>query len=109
MGGELDVTKFEDVAGLLISILVAFLFIIPVMMMVWFAPALIVINKMPLFKAMAMSFKACLVNMLPFLIYSIVMGILFCIASIPLGLGFLVMIPVMYASIFTSYRDIFID
>ncbi len=109
MGGEPDITSMEDAAGILISILLACLFIVPVMMMAWFAPPLIVLNKTPLFKAMAMSFKACLVNIVPFLIYGIVLMVLMFIAMIPLGLGLLVIIPVMYASIFISYKDIFID
>jgi uncharacterized membrane protein len=46
-------------------------------------------------------------NILPFLIYGLIslgFGIL---ASIPLGLGWLVLAPVIGTSIYTSYRDIY--
>jgi uncharacterized membrane protein len=45
--------------------------------------------------------------MLPFLLYGIVMIVLAILASIPLGLGLLVLIPVMLASMYTAYRDIY--
>jgi uncharacterized membrane protein len=57
--------------------------------------------------AMRMSFVGCLKNVLPFLLYGIVMLILSFLAAIPVGLGFLILFPVMMASMYTSYRDIF--
>ena len=56
---------------------------------------------------MGQSFRACLKNIVPFLLYGIVFFFLFVLAAIPLGLGFLVVIPVLIASIYTSYRDVF--
>lgn len=108
-GVEPDINNIEDASGILISILVAMMFIIPVIMLSWFAPPLIVINKVPLFKAMTMSFRACVLNIVPFLVYGLVTFALCIIAAIPLGLGFLVLAPILYASIFRSYKDIFID
>ena len=45
--------------------------------------------------------------MIPFTLYSLVLLVLAVIAAIPLGLGFLVLIPVAIASIYAAYRDIF--
>jgi uncharacterized membrane protein len=56
---------------------------------------------------MKASFAGCLKNMLPFLLYGIVLTIAGVLASIPLGLGWLVLGPVIVASIYTGYRDIY--
>jgi uncharacterized membrane protein len=59
--------------------------------------------------ALKESFVGCLRNILPFLVYSIVVLVLGIVASIPLGLGWLVLGPVLIASVYTAYRDIFGD
>jgi uncharacterized membrane protein len=56
---------------------------------------------------MKTSFYACLKNIVPFLIYGVIAVVLCLIAAIPFGLGFLVVGPVLFASIYTGYRDIF--
>jgi uncharacterized membrane protein len=53
------------------------------------------------------SFFACLKNILPFLVYGIVGLVLFFVSAIPLLLGWLVFGPVMTATLYTSYRDVF--
>ena len=58
---------------------------------------------------MKASFVACLKNILPFFVYSVIATLLALVASIPMGLGWLVLGPVMAASLYTSYRDIFFD
>jgi uncharacterized membrane protein len=58
---------------------------------------------------MKASFIACLKTIVPFLVYSVIALLLALIASIPFGLGWLVLGPVMAASLYTSYRDIFFD
>jgi uncharacterized membrane protein len=45
--------------------------------------------------------------MLPFLVYSLVVFGLAIVAFIPLGLGWLVLGPVSFASVYTAYRDIY--
>ena len=54
------------------------------------------------------SFSGCLKNMLPFLLYGVVLFVLSILASLPLLLGWLVLGPVFGASIYTSYRDIYL-
>lgn len=98
-----------DPATLLLPVMIALALIMPLYMLVWFAPALIVLHKVPVFKAMGMSFKACLKNIIPFLIYGVILLVLMIVATIPLGLGFLVLGPVMFAAMFVSYKDIFVD
>jgi uncharacterized membrane protein len=57
--------------------------------------------------ALKASFFGCLKNLIPFLLYGIVLLVLAMIATIPFGLGWLVLGPVMIASIYRSYRDIY--
>ena len=45
--------------------------------------------------------------MVPFLIYGMISAVLLVLAMIPLGLGLLIMIPTMTASLYVSYKDIF--
>jgi uncharacterized membrane protein len=99
-------------AGLSItSLLIAMLLIaglsVPLYMASWFAPALIVLDDVPPWAALKASFVVCVRNWIPFLVYSVVLLVLCLVAVIPLGLGFLVLIPVVAASVYTSYRDIF--
>jgi uncharacterized membrane protein len=93
-----------------LSILVMSLFMIPLIMLFWFAPALIVLHDdVGIIEAMKLSFLGCLKNMLPFLIYGIVGFILMMLATLPLALGWLVLGPVLFGTIYASYKDIFLE
>jgi len=54
------------------------------------------------------SFFGCLKNILPFLIYGLILMVASFIATIPLLLGWLVLGPVIGASVYTAYRDIYL-
>lgn len=89
--------------------LVAMALSIPIYMALWFAPALVVLRGLAPVAAVKESFFGCLKNLVPFLIYGIVLLVLGIVAAIPLGLGWLVLGPVAIASIYVAYRDIFGD
>lgn len=95
----------------ILSMLIALLLLtglsVPLYMAVWFAPALIVLHDIAPIAALKASFYACLNNWIPFLIYSVVLLVLCVLAAIPAGLGYLVLLPVLAASVYTAYRDIF--
>ena len=80
---------------------------LPLLMLIWFAPLLVVFNGLPPVEAMKLSFTACLKNVVPFLVYGVAILVLWFIASIPLLLGLLVLLPVLFCSVYASYRDIF--
>ncbi|MCW8908346.1 MAG: BPSS1780 family membrane protein [Sedimenticola sp.] len=80
---------------------------LPLMMAYWFAPALVAMEGMSALAAMRMSFSGCLKNILPFLLYGVIALLLFVVGAIPVGLGLLIVLPVITASVYTSYRDIF--
>ncbi|HWH41717.1 MAG TPA: BPSS1780 family membrane protein, partial [Usitatibacter sp.] len=95
--------------SLLLGVLVALALTVPLLAAYWFAPALIVLNGMKAVPAMKASFHGCFRNLMPFLVYSIVMLVLAILAAIPVGLGFLVWIPLAISSTYTAYRGIFTD
>lgn len=91
----------------MLAMLVVLALSVPLYMALWFAPPLIVFHDMAPGAAMQASFFACLKNVIPFLLYGVSLVALSVIAAIPFGLGFLVLAPVVMASIYTAYRDIF--
>ncbi|MES9899712.1 MAG: BPSS1780 family membrane protein [Sedimenticola sp.] len=92
---------------IVLAVLVGIGLSIPLMMLSWFAPALIALEGMSAIAAMKLSFIGCVKNILPFLLYGVIMLIFMIIGSIPVGLGLLVVIPIMFASMYTAYRDIY--
>lgn len=95
------------IAGLFVVLIIIALFI-PVTMAVWFAPALVMFDSVEPMTALKWSFLGCLRNMGAFLVYGIVWMLLAIVATIPLGLGWLLLGPVTIASVYTAYRDIFL-
>ena len=93
--------------GLLLAVLVALVLLLPLIMAYWFAPTLVIFHGLGAVDAMKLSFTACLRNLLPFTVYSLISMVLLVLAAIPFGLGLLVMIPTMTASLYVSYKDIF--
>ena len=106
MFGE-DVVATAASEGFLLATLVGLAVLAPLMMAYWFAPILVVFHDMKAVEAMKISFVACLRNVLPFTVYSLITMVLMLLAAMPLGLGLLVMIPTMTASLYASYKDIF--
>ena len=107
-GGQPDLAAMTAaISSAMLAVLVGLALYIPLAMALWFAPALAVFNDMQPVPALKSSFDACLKNIIPFLIYGIALFVLSLIASIPLFLGFLVLIPVIFTSIYTGYKDIY--
>lgn len=87
--------------------LIAMALLLPLVMTIWFAPPLVLFQSYGALQSMRESFFACLKNILPFLVYGVIGLALFIVAAIPLLLGWLVLFPVMAASFYTCYRDVF--
>ncbi|NIO40987.1 MAG: hypothetical protein GTO41_12895 [Burkholderiales bacterium] len=96
-------------AGIVIAAAVLLGLSIPVYMAVWFSYALVTINNFKILQALKTSFSATLKNVVPFLIYGVVMFMLAIVATIPAFLGWLILGPILFASIYTGYRDIFYE
>jgi len=93
---------------MVLAMLVAMALLVPVVMAIWFAAPLVVFHGHGAVEAMKGSFAGCLKNVLPFLWYSVIFVALAFVASLPLMLGWLVLGPVLAASIYTAYRDIYL-
>jgi uncharacterized membrane protein len=80
---------------------------IPLMMLTWFAPLLIVFRKMTALAALKASFNACVQNIGAFTLYGIIVVGLWVVATLPVLIGLVIVLPVIFGSIYTSYVDIF--
>jgi len=123
----------EDLQALLLpgllAVLVAIAVALPLYMFLWFAVPLIALGGLDVGAALKASFVGCLKNIVPFLIWSVVVLALWLVALIPcalvwqsVGLGaaigayvlimmaWLVLLgPVLMVSIYLGYRDIFYE
>jgi len=113
-------TEVIKASSNLLSALIAGLILhVPLMMAIWFAPLLIVFDKISPYAAMRLSFIACLSNFIPLQVFAVSLLVLVIMALIPyILLGFVsfsfglvnfVLMPILYASIYASYKAIFID
>jgi uncharacterized membrane protein len=102
-----DIGLFLANPIVLLPVLVAMLLGVPLAMAMFFAPSLVALDQIPVFKAFGLSFSGCLKNILPFLIYGLVAMVLVILGSLPLMLGLLVVVPLLSIAIYTAYRDIF--
>jgi uncharacterized membrane protein len=107
-GGEPSAARgVASMMSMLLGILIALALSVPVYMAIWFAPSLVMLNDFDPIPALKTSFAACLKNVVPFLLYGVILFAAVIVASIPFGLGWLVLGPVLAISIYTAYRDIF--
>ena len=116
LGGGMLFSSFsgpDEIAGAIgatfLLMLVVAAALVPIVMAFWFAPALVALNDVAPVEAIEASFKGCLRNVLPFLVYGVILLILSVLASLPFLLGWLVLGPVLAGSIYASYKDIFLQ
>ena len=93
--------------GLLIGTLLVTVLSLALGAAMWFAPALVIMHDVAPLDAMKASFFAVLRNIVPALIFAVVMFVLAIIASIPFGLGMFVWVPVLITASYRAYRQIF--
>jgi uncharacterized membrane protein len=95
------------VVAVLLGILFFLLLLLPLIMAIWFAPALVMLGGLSPGAALKASFSGCLRNVVPFLVYGVIGIVLAVLATIPFCLGWFVLGPVLYATIYAGYCDIF--
>jgi uncharacterized membrane protein len=83
------------------------LLLIPLLFSIIFAPVLVVMHNLKPLQAMKLSFVGCIKNILPIIVWFILIFLLIIIGIIPLGLGLLVVFPLITASTFSAYKTIF--
>ena len=108
-GKRVDESELMGVmSSFLTSSLIMLVLSIPLMMATWFAPLLVIFHRLPPVVAMKRSFFACLRNIIPFQVYGIALIILTVICLMPYGAGLVILIPLLFTSIYVSYKDIFL-
>jgi len=110
--------------ALLIGMLIALSLMVPVLMALWFAPALIVIKKEKALKALSLSFQACRINMMPMTFYGLAaigyavlffLGLSFVSMLLPflaipaIIFAYLAAFSITISSLYTSFVDVFSD
>ena len=93
--------------GGLLSLLLILVLLGVFSMATWFAPALVVFAGQEPIAAMKLSFAAALGNLGALATCGLLSLLILFVASIPFGLGLLVAVPVLVASIYKSYADVF--
>jgi uncharacterized membrane protein len=108
-GKRVDESELMGVmSSMLTSSLIVLTLSIPLMMASWFSPLLVVFHNVPPIVAMQRSFFACLKNFIPFQLYGVTLIVLTILGLMPYGLGLVILIPIIFTSIYVSYKDIFL-
>ena len=93
--------------AVMLFLLVLLALLMPLTMAMWFATALVLFDNQPAWQAFKISYRGCLANLMPFLVFGLIGMVLCVVAAMPLGLGLFLLLPVLFATGYTSYRDVF--
>ena len=77
------------------------------MMALWFAPALVMLQDVAPLDAMKLSARACFHNLLTFIVFATMLYVLVWLAMLPAGLGVFILVPVLAGALQAAWRDTF--
>lgn len=97
----------QAISGAVIAVLIGITLFSVLVMAMQFAPMLVFFNNATPMEAMKLSLRAFLYNIGPMSVYGAIFISLALLASIPMMLGWLVLMPIMFASTYAAYCDIF--
>jgi len=97
----------QALAGAGFAMLIGVVLFSTLMMAMQYAPMLVYFNNATPAQAMKLSFSAFTRNIAPMLVYITTYMFLAILASLPMLLGWLVLLPLTFTSLFASYCDIF--
>ena len=103
----IDQMGTEFSAGVLVLVLVEFVLLTIIAMLNWFAIPLVLEGEWSVRQSLEKSFIGCQKNWLPLSINVLLFAVLLLLAALPLGLGLLVVLPMLFGSYYHSYQDIF--
>lgn len=91
-----------------LSLLVGLALLFTLMLAMQFAPMLVFFDRLTPLQALRTSLQASIRNIVPFAVYTLLMQLVaFALSVIPLGLGWIILLPAGLTSIYVAYRDIF--
>lgn len=94
-------------AGTGLAVLLGIVLFSLLIMAMQFAPMLVYFRNVPPLQAMKLSLRAFVFNALPMLLYGITFVLLAMLASLPMMLGWLILLPMVFTTLYASYNDIF--
>jgi uncharacterized membrane protein len=97
----------QALAGAGFAILIGVALFSILLMAMQFAPMLVYFDDVAPVEAMKLSLRAFLANIGPMLVYGVVFILLAILASIPMMLGWLVLMPIVFTSLYACYSGIF--
>ncbi|MCL2523091.1 MAG: DUF2189 domain-containing protein [Betaproteobacteria bacterium] len=97
-----------SLGGIALAALLVMVLSVPVIMAAWFAPALVLFHDMKPLAAMRASVAAGVRNWEAMVIFAMLLTIALFFAMLLLGLGLLLLLPVLSGAVYASYRDIFV-
>ncbi|TXH04803.1 MAG: DUF4339 domain-containing protein [Nevskiaceae bacterium] len=95
---------------LLVAVLIGLLMLALLLLVAcayWYAPGLVFYANQTAGSALRQSFIACWRNWLPLLVFGLLAMVITLLGALPFGLGLLVVLPVLMAGSYASFRDIF--
>jgi len=115
-GADIETLR-AAIRSLAIALVIGSAVYLPLIMLIWFAPLLVMFEGMAPVAAMKLSFAACFRNTVPFLVYGVAILGMWIVLSLPAALGvvgallvlalLLASVPVLICSIYASYKDVF--
>jgi uncharacterized membrane protein len=97
----------QAVAGAGFALLIGAALFSTLMMAMQYAPMLVYVNGLSPLIALKISLQAFLKNMNAMLVYGLTFMAFAVLASLPMMLGWLVLLPVIFTSLYVSYSEIF--
>jgi len=92
---------------LIIGTPIMFAIMLVVMSVSWFGPPLVALHGLSIGDAFKMSLLGLKRNLLPFMVFTFFMMLLFMLTVVTLYLGLLVVLPVLMAASYASWKDVF--
>lgn len=94
--------------GVAFSLMAGFALSFVLTLALQYAPMLVLFNDMPPLAALRAGIAGSMRNIVPYTVYSIIMQAIAVVLSIlPFGIGLTVLIPLIFTSLYVSYRNIF--
>ncbi len=97
----------QAISGAGLAVLLGLVLFSVLMMAMQFAPMLVYFNNATPVEAMKLSLRAFVVNIGSMLVYGVTFMLLAILASIPMMLGWLVLMPIVLTSLYACYSGIF--
>ena len=108
-GQEITPEMIEGLFGVgaMVLVLVELILWAVMLMAMFYAIPLVMLGRQDAWPAVQDSIAACWINMGALLVFGLIGLVLAVLAMIPLGLGFLIVWPVMLGAMYASYREVF--